>query len=196
MIASETEARGHSGGIAGESGLPTMGAMPAFVHQRHKPPTALPAGCELLLACPPLRSNVNLSRIVRVASCCGVRRMVACGSPKVDPKIARDGAQQLHLEVRRSLPPVLKRLRSDGFRLVGLEQTRNSTCLYNYTFQRRTVLVIGHERQGLDQATLDLLDQVVEIPVFGLPYSYNVATATTMALYEYCRQMVSNASPL
>ena len=27
------------------------------------------------------------------------------------------------------------------------------------------------------------------IPVFGLPYSYNVATATAMALYEYCRQM-------
>jgi tRNA G18 (ribose-2'-O)-methylase SpoU len=35
---------------------------------------------------------------------------------------------------------------------------------------------------------LPLLDKVVEIPVYGLPHSYNVATATTMALYEYCRQ--------
>ena len=35
---------------------------------------------------------------------------------------------------------------------------------------------------------LKLLDDVVEIPVWGMPYSYNVATATTMALYEYCRQ--------
>ncbi|MEM1304885.1 MAG: TrmH family RNA methyltransferase, partial [Planctomycetota bacterium] len=25
-------------------------------------------------------------------------------------------------------------------------------------------------------------------PVWGLPHSYNVATATCMALYEYCRQ--------
>jgi tRNA G18 (ribose-2'-O)-methylase SpoU len=24
--------------------------------------------------------------------------------------------------------------------------------------------------------------------VFGLPYSHNVATATAMAMYEYCRQ--------
>ena len=95
----------------------------------------------------------------------------------------------MQLEVRRSLPPVLKRLQTDGYQLVGLEQTSNSTCLYHFPFASKTVLVIGHERQGLDQATLDLLDHVVEIPVFGLPYSYNVATATTMALYEYCRQM-------
>jgi len=37
---------------------------------------------------------------------------------------------------------------------------------------------------------------VIEIPVFGLPYSYNVATATALALYEYCRQQFSReASP-
>ncbi len=33
-----------------------------------------------------------------------------------------------------------------------------------------------------------MLDDVVEIPVWGMPYSYNVATATTMAIYEYCKQ--------
>jgi tRNA G18 (ribose-2'-O)-methylase SpoU len=32
------------------------------------------------------------------------------------------------------------------------------------------------------------LDDVIEIPVYGQPYSFNVATATTMAVYEYCRQ--------
>jgi len=35
---------------------------------------------------------------------------------------------------------------------------------------------------------LELMDEVVEIPVYGLPMSYNVATATAMAVYEYCRQ--------
>ena len=41
---------------------------------------------------------------------------------------------------------------------------------------------------GLTEDLLALVDQVVEIPVYGLPYSYNVATAVAMTLYEYCRQ--------
>jgi tRNA G18 (ribose-2'-O)-methylase SpoU len=49
-------------------------------------------------------------------------------------------------------------------------------------------LVIGHERLGITEDVLALLDHVVEIPVYGLPLAYNVATATSMALYEYCRQ--------
>ena len=162
--------------------------MGEFIHERHRPPLALPPQCELVLACPSLRSNVNLSRIVRVASCCGVRRMIACGRPKLDRKIARDGAEQVAIESHRTLPPVLQRLRGEGFQLVGLEQTTNSQCLYHFSFRPRTVLVVGHERQGIDPVALGLLDAVVEIPVFGLPYSYNVATATAMALYEYCRQ--------
>jgi tRNA G18 (ribose-2'-O)-methylase SpoU len=50
------------------------------------------------------------------------------------------------------------------------------------------VLVLGNERQGIDDDSLRLLDHAVEIPVYGLPYSFNVATAAAMALYEYCRQ--------
>ncbi|MFO0905376.1 MAG: RNA methyltransferase [Pirellulales bacterium] len=140
------------------------------------------------MACAPLRSNVNLSRIVRTAGCCGVSRVVACGKPKLDPEIARDGASVVHLQTHRTLPPALKQLRADGYRLVGLEQTTNSVSLYEYRFPRRMVLVVGNERQGLEEDVLQLLDDAIEIPVYGLPYSYNVASATDMALYEYCRQ--------
>jgi tRNA G18 (ribose-2'-O)-methylase SpoU len=135
-----------------------------------------------------MRSNVNLSRIARVASCCGMERIICTGPARLDRKIARDGADTLQIETHRTLPPVLDALRSDGYRLVGLEQTSNSRNLHDYQFVRRTALVIGNERTGLTDDILTRLDDVVEIPVWGLPYSYNVASAATMALYEYCRQ--------
>ena len=162
--------------------------MSRFNHQRHKPPTQLSRPRELIVACPAMRSNVNVSRIVRAASCCAIQRMIVCGNPKIDPKIVRDGAEQMNLEVRRSLPGVLKKLRADDYRIVALEQTDGSTCLHRFAFQRRSVLVVGHERLGIGDETLKLVDDAVEIPVYGLPFSYNVATATAMALYEYCRQ--------
>ena len=135
-----------------------------------------------------MQSGVNLSRIARAAGCCGLTRLISIGRAKLDPKIARDAAQTVSVETHRTLPPVLDELRAAGYRLVGLEQTTASQDLHHYEFARRTALVIGNERLGLTEEVLGKLDDVVEIPVWGLPYSYNVATATAMVLYEYCRQ--------
>ena len=162
-----------------------------FEQVRHRPPRPLTQPRELIVACAPMRSNVNLSTIARTAGCCGVSRMIVCGHARLDRTIARDGADAVELEVRNSLPPVLRTLRADGYRLVGLEQVTGSSDLHTYSFARRTALVIGNERAGLSPDELALLDDCIEIPVWGLPYRYNVATATSMTLYEYCRQFPS-----
>ena len=162
--------------------------MADFIQERHKPPAPLDRPRELVVACPPMRSNVNLSRIVRAAGCCGVRRMICCGNAKVIGKIARDAAQSLHIDVHRTLPPVLRKLRDEGFKIVGLEQATNAHSIFAFAFARRTVLIVGNERTGLEEEILGLLDHVVEIPVYGMPYAHNAATAAAMALYEYCRQ--------
>lgn len=162
--------------------------MARFVHQRHKQPFALAEPRPLVVVCPQLQSHVNLSRIVRTCGCVGVRHVIACGNASLDRRIARDGADAVTLEVRRSMASPLQKLRDSGYRLVGLEQTTNSTLIWNYSFAKQTALVVGHERQGITEEILGMLDDVVEIPVYGLPYSYNVATATGLALYEYCRQ--------
>lgn len=162
--------------------------MSDFEHQRHKPPTVLERPRELVVVCAPMRSNVNLSRIVRTAACCAVPKLIACGNPKIDREIARNAVDHIEIEIHRSLPPVLKELKHQGYRMVGLEQTTNSVSLHHYAFERKTALIIGNERLGLTEDILAMLHDVVEIPVFGHPFSYNVATATAMALYEFCRQ--------
>jgi tRNA G18 (ribose-2'-O)-methylase SpoU len=162
--------------------------MPDFTHERHKPPRELARPRELVVVCAPMQSNINLSRIARVAGCCGLERIICCGTAKLQRKVARDAADTIRIETHRTLAPVLKQLREEEYRLVGLEQTSNSKDLHHFQFGRRTALVIGNERTGLTEEILTLLDDVIEIPVWGLPYSYNVASATTMALYEYCKQ--------
>jgi tRNA G18 (ribose-2'-O)-methylase SpoU len=162
--------------------------MADFIQERHKPPAVLDRPRELIVACPPMRSNVNLSRIVRAAGCCGLQRMICCGNAKVIDKIARDAAEAIQVDIHRTLPPVLKRLHDEGFAIVGLEQTTNAKSIFEFAFPRRTVLVVGNERTGLDDEVLYLLDHAVEIPVYGMPYAHNAATAAAMALYEYCRQ--------
>jgi tRNA G18 (ribose-2'-O)-methylase SpoU len=159
-----------------------------FEHVRHRPPTLLERPRELVLAVPKLQSNVNLARIVRVAGCCGLTRILVEGKPRIDPTIARDSLEQITIEPHRTLLPVLRRWRDEGVPLIGLEQADNAISLHEFTIPRKGLLVVGHERHGLAGERLALMDFVVEIPVYGRPFSYNVATATTMFLYEYCRQ--------
>jgi len=176
-----------------------------FVQQRHKALVPLERERELVVACAPLRSNINLSRIVRTAGCLGIKRVIACGAARVIEKIARnsvddgdggsrkddeadDGPSGVEIEVHRTLPPVLKELRAAGYQLVGLEQTTDSTSIFDFRFERKTALIVGNERSGLDEDELRMLHKVVEIPMYGLPHALNAATATAMALYEYCRQ--------
>lgn len=137
---------------------------------------------------PKVQSQVNLSRIVRAAGCFGIRELISLSSVKVDRTIARDAADYVAVYVHRSLPPVVQKYREQGYRVVGLEQTTNSVCLYDYRFSYRTLLLLGHERHGLDDQTLALADDLVEIPVYGQPASFNLATSAVMAMYEYCRQ--------
>lgn len=162
--------------------------MNEFVHQRHKFPTGLNQPRQLIVACVPMRSNVNISQIARTASACAVEKMIICGAASLIPKIARDAASALPVSTHRSLGPVLKKLKKEGYRIVGIEQTSNSQNIHHFSFERRTVLVIGNERLGIGDDILAQLDDVVEIPVWGMPHSYNAASAANMALYEYCRQ--------
>ena len=69
----------------------------------------------------PMRSNVNLSRIVCTAGCCGVGRIICCGRPKIIDKIARDAAGSVEIECHRTLAGPLLALRREGYQLVGLE---------------------------------------------------------------------------
>lgn len=162
--------------------------MSKFEHLRHKPGSELTRPREIIVACAPMRSNVNVSSIARTGSACAIEKLVLTGNASLISKIARDGESELDISTHRTLLPVLKRLKDDGYRLVGLEQTTNSVSMHCYEFSRRTALVIGNERTGLTSDILEVLDDVVEIPVYGLPHSFNAATATSIALYEYCRQ--------
>lgn len=162
--------------------------MPRFEHVRHRPPLQLAKPRELVVACAAMRSHINLSHIVRTCGCFGIARVIACGAARLHERIARDGADTVTLEVHRSLPPVLDRLRAEGYQLVGLEQTTESEQLTTCQFVEKMVLVIGNERTGLEPDVLAKLDRVVEIPMAGLPHSLNAATSAAVGIYEYCRQ--------
>jgi tRNA G18 (ribose-2'-O)-methylase SpoU len=75
--------------------------------------------------------------------------------------------------------------RRAGSDIVGVELTDESIRLADLpAARRRTVVVLGHERDGIPAEATTLLDRAVEIPMVGTGLSLNVAVAGSLVAYK------------
>lgn len=150
-----------------------------------------------------IRSTHNVGSLLRTAECMGVHHTYLTGYtpyptvPNDDrlPHISAKLTQQIHKTALGTehltswshdsdVASLLTRLRDEGFLLVALEQTENSTKLTSFKTDRDVALLIGREVEGVEDALLQTCDVTVEIPQFGQKESLNVVQATAIALYH------------
>jgi tRNA (guanosine-2'-O-)-methyltransferase len=75
--------------------------------------------------------------------------------------------------------------RQEGARIVGVELADESVRLGDLPAARqKTVMVLGHEADGIPPEAMELLDLAVEIPMVGTGHSLNVAVAGSLVLYR------------
>lgn len=70
----------------------------------------------------------------------------------------------------------------NGYQVVALEQTTSSVSYTDTTYTLPLVLIVGHERLGVQHELLELADTFIEIPILGIGNSHNVAMATGMII--------------
>jgi tRNA (guanosine-2'-O-)-methyltransferase len=72
-----------------------------------------------------------------------------------------------------------------GAEVVAVELAEDATQLAMLGPARRpTVVLLGHERNGVPEEAWTLIDRVVEIPMVGVGSSLNVAVAGSLVLYR------------
>lgn len=136
------------------------------------------------VAIPESKFVENVGGIVRTANAFLINEIVL--EQGVYNKAATAGtAKWENIEVAKD---VLGYVKEQGYQTIALEQHPRSVPLWDFEFPINSAIFIGHEVQGMSDEMVDQCDHVIEIPQFGLVESLNVATATSIALYEYCRQ--------
>ena len=71
---------------------------------------------------------------------------------------------------------------------MGIELADGAAPLHEVDLAPSTCLVVGHEDRGCSSVTAGGLRPVAFLPLLGKVGSLNVATATSIALYEVRRQ--------
>ncbi len=79
----------------------------------------------------------------------------------------------------------LERQRSEGWRIVAVELAEDATPLTLLEPARqRTIVLLGHEHNGIPDDLVETADACVEIPMVGQGASLNVAVAGSLVLYR------------
>lgn len=69
--------------------------------------------------------------------------------------------------------------------IVAVDNMPNATAIHEFQWPEKTLMMFGEEQRGLSEEALSLADHVVYIPMRGSVRSFNVGTASGIAMYDY-----------
>ena len=163
-----------------------------------------------------VRSLANVGLIFRICDALRVERLYLCGITG-HPRDAEHDPRPRHVQERAereiaktavmaipyvpwgyhpSAVELVRDLKARGTTIVAVEQAHNSVPYTSAGIYTPPVcLMFGHERAGLGPAALGLADVCVEVPVYGVANSLNVAMACALVGYEVMRQHASFGLP-
>ncbi len=157
-----------------------------------------------------IRSIHNVGSIFRTADGAGISKIYLCGitpSPidrfgkfRADfSKVSLGAERHVAWEKARSAAGIIKKLKEDGYKILAVEQHKNSVLYYkskslDTTFDKHKhnlALVFGAEVRGLPPPLLKIADEILEIPMFGKKESLNVSVAFGIVAYELSLKLKS-----
>lgn len=143
-----------------------------------------------------VRSAQNVGSFFRTADAFGIEHVALCGISCTPPnREIHKTALGAELSVAWSYYPTtlecVAKLRSEGYRILAVEQIENSTMLDKFVAESNTkyALVFGNEVEGVDQAIADVVDGAIEIPQVGIKHSLNVSVSAGILMWEMFRQV-------
>jgi len=146
-----------------------------------------------------LRSAFNVGSIVRSADCARVQKVFFCGitahppNPKVI-KTAMGAMDYVPWEHCPETTEAVNRMKKRNIPVIGLEVTDISKPFYQIQYPAPVCLVVGNEALGVSREVLEMVDQIVKIPMWGFKNSVNVAVAFGIVVFEVIRQYLDSRS--
>ncbi|KAM9564222.1 putative methyltransferase TARBP1 [Guaruba guarouba] len=138
----------------------------------------------------------NLGGLCRTSEIFGASALVVgslhCIQDKQFQHLSVSAEQWLPLvEVKPpQLVDYLQQKKTEGYTIIGVEQTAKSFDLTEYCFPEKSLLLLGNEHEGIPANLIHHLDVCVEIPQQGIIRSLNVHVSGALLIWEYTRQQV------
>lgn len=146
-----------------------------------------------------VRSMANVGSVFRTADGFRVEKIYLCGITSTPPhreieKTALGATASVNWSYYSQAEDLVKNLKEEGYRILALEQADRSVSLHRFNPEPgvRYALILGNEVFGVNDALMQLADQVIEIPQFGTKHSFNVSVSAGIFLWDYFTKTMGN----
>ena len=137
-----------------------------------------------------VRSLHNVGSVFRTCDAMAVEKLYLCGITAKPPhreiqKTAIGATESVNWEYMEDAISIIHRYKKEGYTIISVEQTSNSTALGNYNWKNEKVLLVfGNEVDGVNQKIIDLSDFSLEIPQWGTKHSFNITVSAGIVLWN------------
>ncbi|MBI2443209.1 MAG: TrmH family RNA methyltransferase [Candidatus Levybacteria bacterium] len=140
----------------------------------------------------------NIGAIFRLADAVAAERVILCGGAETPPnhrikKASINTTEWVPWEYASTAVEAISNIKFQisNVQVIAVEQDARSVPYDKVEYSFPIALVVGHETDGVSKEALDLCDQIVEIPMWGVNTSLNVMVSLGIVLFEVMKYQKS-----
>jgi 23S rRNA (guanosine2251-2'-O)-methyltransferase len=141
----------------------------------------------------------NIGSVFRLADAVAAEKVILCGETETPPhtrikKASINTTEWVAWEYAETAGKAIKdlRIKNKDLKVIAVEQDVRSVSYDKVDYQFPIALIVGHETTGVSREVLDMCDQIVEIPMWGVNKSLNVMVSLGIVLFkvmEKCQRL-------
>lgn len=146
---------------------------------------------EIYLILDQVLDTYNIGSIFRLADAVGAKKIFLCPGTEIPPnhkikKASINTTEIVEWSYRENTVGAIREIREKvpGIQIVAIEQSDKSVRYNKFEYKLPLALVVGNETTGVSREVLDMVDKVVELPMFGVNVSLNVMVSLAIVLYN------------
>lgn len=138
----------------------------------------------------------NIGAIFRLAEAVAAEEVIICGESETPPnsrikKASINTTEWVRWRYEKTTVSAIKDLRSQikDIKIYAVEQDARSVPYDSVDYTFPVALVVGHETTGVSKEVLDIVDGILEIPMWGINISLNVMVSLGIVLFEVMQRL-------
>jgi len=154
---------------------------------------------DLTVVCENIYDPHNVSAILRSCDAVGVEKIHLYYThghrfPELGKQSSGSAKKWIDTERHSTGDSLRNTLKDDGFTIYATALEMEAKPIHDIDWTKPSAIIVGNEHNGVSPEALEIADEVIYVPMFGMIQSLNVSVATAVILYEACRQRILQES--